>query len=258
MQKEVFQIEESAAASVIHAEIQRQGILENTIEKELIVKEFFGPARPPKSDSPAMREEAATRLKRVLGFMERSENPYFRQSTDFLKPLVRTGELELVIRHDQPGLYGDLSVMTTFPQVQGHRLFFTIAASAGEIVNIYDSVQITLHMVHEAEHVRSLRTFDFDMRRRGLLATDRYVELRKHCADPNEYILEEGRAYAKQAQAYVYEAGLLGLRDEGSSDEQRTVVFIASGSEPDSTKWLNYLVQNQITAGVKTRKGQRL
>lgn len=258
MEKETFQIKESFATSVIQSEIRRQGVCQSSVEKELITREVFRPARPPKPDSPAIREEAAMRLKRVLGFMERSMNSYFREATTFLRPLVRTGELELCVRPDQPGRNGDVSVMTTFPQVQGHCLFFTIEASAGEIVNVYDSVQIALQMVHEAEHVRSLRTFDLDMRRRGFLAAKRYVELQKRPLDISAYILEEGRAYAKQAQAYIYEAGLLGGCDEGSSDERRAIAFIRSGSKPDSAEWLRYLMENQLTAGIKTREIQRL
>lgn len=229
---------------IIREEIQRLGIKKSQEEIDLWRKNsFVAPSTPY-----AIKEDEITfrafdeRIKRALFLMGQSKNPYFKEAIDFIKPLGRTGDLKIKmitedINKERQGLIAPFS---STAEIYGGRIRFFIDASANEVVNHSDSLTLAIRLVHEIEHIRN--QYIYDQPFQFLRPEERISRLERHFTQYSEWIAEEGRGYAKQAQAFIYQAGLYGDYPKGS-DAQLAAFFIRSGKNPLSPTWRSYLIE---------------
>lgn len=233
----------------IQREIQRLGIKPSKNEVELWRRYGFSRPRTPLTENNAGLNEAAGRLENVVRVMSNSENPHFREAINILGPLLISGEAELGLRHGAP----DIKVMQAKADIKQDRLIWVIEVPL-ETINRLDSIQIAISLAHEVEHLRNMISYDNAMR--NLPAQSRLLAQAQRAQDLDNFIREEMRAYARQAQAYIYQAGLMGVRDRGSSDEELAVAWIRSGKQVDSATWREYLTQARLQAGIQARQKQ--
>lgn len=237
-----FRDQASDSDLLLEAENSKLGIKKSPQEDALVRSVAEARSNPAKSVTPENRSLAAIKLSRTMSFMEKSDNPVFRDAAGFLKGLRDGGKLILAIRPAEGSNNGLVHQMTSLLTVDSSRPVWMIQATSTEVLNLMDTVEIAIAISHEAEHLKNMSAL---VAQNTHLTPEQQINfLQGKTRDRQFFIEEEARGYAAQAKAYIYAAGLLGRRDKRSESEGFAVAFIKAGSNPSSPDWINYVTKH--------------
>lgn len=187
---------------IIENEIKKLGIQQSQTEKTRWEQQGYQFSSQKVSITPETIQEAQRRVQATLRLMEQSENPYFKNAADFLKPLLRSEE----VSHEMfPQLQrGALDMATAVrPTTSGIQL--VIGIDINHVLNSSNSIILATGFTHEAEHIKNQKEF------LDSLNLPTQEKLARHRAwGTTERVAEEARGYGMGAKAFVYEYGLLG------------------------------------------------
>ncbi|OGH33921.1 MAG: hypothetical protein A3J69_00475 [Candidatus Levybacteria bacterium RIFCSPHIGHO2_02_FULL_42_12] len=225
---------------IIEQEVNLLGIKPSQKEQQLWTTKGYvrSPQKLPINE--ATIKEAQSRVATTLALMQQSENPYFKDASLFLKSRLLSKKVShSLYPKSKVSKDGRLS-MRTQAMITNNELEVHIAIAIEEVLNESDSVTLASQLTHEIEHVRN--TLSYLESFPSLSPEERVGKEVQRRQDSIQHIEEESRGYGRGAQAYIYQAALLGyLTSGGSIDEERAVAFIRAGSNIDSPQWKQYV-----------------
>ena len=226
---------------IIMEEVKRLGISVN--EQEGILWRTFGYNRSiqklPINDTTS--QEAVQRVQSTFVLMQQSQNPYIKNAASFIVPLVSSNDASITIYMGGDS-EGKGSAMSASPELKDGRLRWHIAIAANEALNNSSSITLALQLTHEIEHIKNMITYDKSLPS-SLSPQERYEKALQRKNNPKEYIEEEARGYAAQAQALIYAYGLGFRGSPGLSHEKYAAEFIRDSSNPASQEWQKYVAE---------------
>ena len=234
-------IEKTAMSNmnIVGQEVLRLGIQQNQAEQRRWQTKGYNRSltKIPLNETAII--EAQRRVAVTLMLMEESNNPYFREAAEYFLPLVRSGEASHSLYPAERLNKGKHSLQTNVINKDG-RLHWYIGIAIDEVLYNSDSVVLASELAHEIEHVRNMRKFQESL---TSLSIDERIEREiQRQKNPREQIIEEAQAYGIAAQAYIYQAGLLGyVTSGGSIHDERAARFVESGVDINSPSWRNYV-----------------
>lgn len=223
--------------AIIAAEIKRLGIVTSIKEKALWEKGYkYNPLQKLPINDETMKL-AAERVEQVLELMRQSENPYFKEAVTILDGFVDSGDASI-------GVYkrGINSGMKVGARLKDGKLHWQLGINADEILNNSSAILVATVLTHEAKHITNgvlyQKTLDASLPQEQRLEKD--IQRNKNRADQ---IIEEASAYAKGAEAFIYQFGLLGTIPEsiGTSHQDNAVMYSTTGRSATSERWEDYI-----------------
>lgn len=227
---------------LIRSETQRLGIISNAEEARLW-QQFgykYNKDYQQKFPTPELQiGEAKNRIDGVLTLMYNSKNTYLKKAADDFAQLKSQGFTDYEMLPNALSSGRQTSVMEAGPKIINGRIMGLIQLSATKTLSETDDATLAIYLAHEIEHVRNI--FEYDRTLPISLPAEQKLE--KHLAkrgDKKEYLAEEARGYAVQAQAYIVEYGF-GFSRHADSLEGLAADFIRSGNKNDSPGWLDVI-----------------
>lgn len=191
--------------------------------------------------------EAEKRIDGVLTLMYNSKNTYLKKAADDFAQLKSESIAGYVMLPDDRYLERQTSLMETGPEIVNGNIVAVIQLTAKRTLSEPDDPALAIFLAHEIEHVRSLIAYDRSLSQ-SLTAEQKLEKHRARRRDKKEYLAEEARGYAIQAQAYIVEYRF-GFTKGGSSLEGIAADFIRSGSQNDSPDWVNKIEDHLRSIG---------
>lgn len=230
--------------SIFEAEYTRLGINKDQNEINLWKSENKPKSYPQKPDTYENKVEAAAKVNGAIQTMKKSANPFLKDAAETIDRLRAEGKLSVGIKSDLGAGDKGVNLMSTGHYVEGNDIKWEIQVSVGEILNLYDSLNIALKLAHETEHAKNLLKIDQEnlhltLEQRDLLQR-RLGKTRQHVIE------EEARGYAVEAQAYLYQFGLFRTRPKGTPEEELALRFIKAKNDPKGLEWADYISKNRI------------
>lgn len=229
--------EQPEATQSLQIEAERMGATRSPDETDLWRKAIFSPLRT--EDVNAKAQETYSRVKSTVDFMQKSKNPYFTEAGNYLKSALDSKDTSLGLR-TQTVFNGNLvSIMTTRPEVDNGKLNWWIDMTINEVLKYKDGVQLAITLTHEARHLKN--SHEYDKTLGDLSADQRYSKHLERVLNPDTRLKEEADAYGIQSQAYIFQTGLMGVRDLGSESDSIAQNFIKLGQNAENPAWQQYI-----------------
>lgn len=190
---------------------------------------------------------AAKKLNIISRAMLESENPYFRDTMNFIQDQYNQGNLGTGIDpapvNRQASTY---SVINSGVEVINGEFKMTLIANAEAMLE-RGTIDIAASQTHEKEHLKNTLQTDSP----SLSAQQRYDIQARRFLDRKEHVTEEARGYMKQAQAIIYHLGLttdpeqltgvIKLAFREYYTQKLVVNSIKANNNPDDPGWKEFI-----------------
>ncbi len=222
---------------IIRGEIQRLGIQRSATEWDRWNRSGYFPFGKV-AVTKETQAQAAEIIQATLTTMGQSENPFYRQATDYLRPLVFAGEVQLTVPTTLVTSEDNIVIaMSTGVRIERYRLIWDLTIPADYVLNA-NSITLANSFVHESNHIENGRTFQESLPS-NLSAEKRLgfeIERRE-----TSRIAEEARGNGQEAKAIIYQSGLLGEKAIHWTDLEEAAEFIKLGSDVNSPAYRRYV-----------------
>ena len=184
--------------------------------------------------------EAQRRAISTLSLMTQSENPILPPAANMLLSLADNDKLTITLSSSlRSDFSGKPSIMQTVLAIKDDKLHIFVIVDTNTVLNKTNATILATTFAHEAEHVRSVVTFLATLD--DSLTPEEKVRRQAQRTDLEEdYIAEEARGYAKEAEALLYVVGL-GFYGTDSTLEELIATYIESGKNPNNPAWKTYI-----------------
>lgn len=229
--------------TIIHKEIDKLDIQKDEEEINLWNQAYsaFSPTFSVTKDD--VLQESQKRINLLFSLMRRSKNPYMKDAVEYLFSLKDSGDLAFGLRSNAPAEVEEKSPVGAGLEINGNRILLTINASPTAFLGRLSPVDLALFYTHEKEHIKIMHEHDLSLSLLSFTAEQRRSELLKRSRDYESFIQEEAIAYGKHAQAFIYQAGLLGVYPKTRLAEM-AARFVQYGQDPANLNWINYIKSN--------------
>lgn len=221
---------------ILDQEVTRLGIAKNPQEIDLWTQNGYFPSRRIPV-TPETQIQAARILQSTLTLMTRSENPYFREATDYLKPLVTNGDVQLSLPTTISTGTSLRAVMGTETIITNGKLVSDIFIPADYLLNSANSVELALSLTHETQHVKNARNFLSSLPTELSIAQKLEKERERF---KTSRLAEEASGHGSEALAIIQQYGF-GERRMDKTDIEDAATFIRFGSNVQSPDYRNYV-----------------
>lgn len=240
----LFSGERRSDQDIILQEATRLGFVKDSDEIKLWEGSYQDTNEILPTDS-STDKEFSVRIFQTLELMGKSKNPYFREASKYLYQMRQSGRMEFYRLADWQG---DASAGVGFgPNDQG--VFqYELNVNPDFVLNGSTALTLAGVLTHESWHIRR---YDAELAKTtGLSPDEKMAYLNDFQNLPGQLGTEEAFAYAKEAEAYINEAGLMGqvYAAQASGEENRAARYIQLGSNFQNPEWMNYIANN---GGVK-------
>ncbi len=185
--------------------------------------------------------EAGRRLGTALQLMEQSENPYFRETADYLKILYyEKGILTINAINIPPKSHTDIPMAVNYTIEKG-KFQINLNIYSNKVINDSNSVSLAVWLVHETEHIKSIIKHQESLPS-SLTLKERLEKEKQRNTNQELLTEEEVNAYGLQAKAYIYHYGL-GYLGAVSVDTAKYATALIQQCKSDiaSACWKDYV-----------------
>ena len=186
------------------------------------------------------------RADNTLARMSKSKNPHFKKAYDDLFILVQSERVKLdwlPIRSGASRSIGEVRYGVGVTE----QLKYELNISRDFVLNDSNALTLAGAITHEVEHIRRLE--DFISLFPELTPSEQVTKLNQHLQKKEQRDTEETFSYGTEAEAYIYQAGLLGsLYDVRQSEQDdQAAAFVRFGRDANSPQWKNYLIKARVS-----------
>ncbi|MEK7113008.1 MAG: hypothetical protein AAB875_06880 [Patescibacteria group bacterium] len=228
-----------ADRELIMSEAEKRGIQPSENERRLwedAYKNTFTRIEPNQESFDLVAERFEDTLERML----QSENPYFNQAANGFIDQLEAGEVKI---HSVYGagtnIWEGLGYNVRISDMSTEKL---LVVSHDFVLNESSGLSLAHAITHEWMHYQRAEAF-FQSLPQTLSQSEINLRFQEYGNQPSRGLTEETYAYAHEAEAYIYQAGLLGelydVKTTGADD--RAANYILSGKSPEGQAWQTYL-----------------
>lgn len=222
---------------LIQRAVEKKGIKLNQREQKLW--QGFGPLPPIDGESAA--PEFTKRFHEILNRMSQSKNPYFQESAALLTSLLNNHHANVIVgRNVFPN--GESVATAVNPIYLPNKIHWNIAISGDQLFRGHP-LDLPLSLTHNAKHINNQIAFINGLDP-SLPMQEKLALAQQRLNTPNTLLLEEMSGYAAQAEAHIYELGLMGYNRALTRSDHDTITlgFIRSGENSKSPDWKSFLL----------------
>lgn len=239
--KDQFGGDEGVNRDSILEDAQRQEILPSAAEQDLWRNSFQS------NTSVEIEPDEGAIRDRILGTLDKmlsSENPYFSSASGFMLGLSDAGRM----RFEAIGHPDDKSTSLGVTwEINGEgKLGYVFYINGWDVMNRASSLLTAGTATHEAEHMR--RFEDFLTVSGAVDPAQQILALDANFLAGGKIHSEEAAAYGVEAEAYIYQTGLLGRVYDTTvtGQDERAVKYISFGKNSQDPRWVSYIAEIAI------------
>jgi len=184
-------------------------------------------------------KEYSARIEETLNLMLKSKNPYFSEAAEYLSQKFSSGRMQFYKLADWQG---DVSAGVAFGPNASGDFQYELNVDQDFVLNGSDALTLAGVLNHESWHIK--RYEDYLSNFPGSNTVEQTNLLNAYESIPGQLAIEEAFAYSKEAEAYEYQAGLMGqvYAQETSGAENRTSKYLQLGSNYQNPEWQQYIL----------------
>lgn len=228
---------QNGAAQII---VQEKPLEPNTQEIETWKKRAFQPISENLSEEKT-KEEAKKRVQQTIELMGMSLNPYFKTAHNLLKQLEKQDRLRVIYERSLDHVQKD-GFMLAEAQENNGKLYNVLGVSSSLVNRANFPMIIALFLTHEIRHIANFNEFENKLKQNNPYISPQEIlaQDKKRISDKGK-VLEEARAYAEEARAYIYQYGLGEKSGNKTFFEKFAARFVEYGQKEDDPRWLQYI-----------------
>lgn len=222
---------------LILGEARRLGIFPDSDEQQLWQNSY---QNTPEYLSPeSSGTEFDNRLYGTLRLMQSSKNNNFKNASNDLHDMVKAGRVKI---YKLAKWQGDMTAGVAFAVNESGNFEYELNISPDFVLNGSTALTLAGLLTHEVWHIR--RFEEHLGSNTGLLPEEQVTALEEFMGSSKQSEIEEAFAYGREADAYIYQAGLMGALYgvEASGEENRAAKYIQLGSDSNNPGWREYIV----------------